>query len=223
MAGRNARTRLRDAALELFGRRGIEATSTRSILAAAGLRNPSAINYHFGSKQGLVEDLVGDLIQGTAPVLQLQAALVEGGRSTTVAEWAAVAVDSAIELISTERGRLLARLWWEYDGVVHPHALEKFLGSGSPIAREWQEAVRVVFPDLPPLVAVTRNMVMLRTLEWMIARRAGRILAEADGKPPAVPVIRADDPDVARRLMLEIAVAILSAPTTLDAQDITVV
>jgi AcrR family transcriptional regulator len=214
---RDAKTRLRDAALELFGRRGIEATSTRSIPAAAGLRNPSAINYHFGSKNGLVENLVGDLVQGTAPVLQLQAALVAGGRSTTVEEWATVAVDSAIDLISTERGRLLARLWWEYDGVVHPHALEAFLGSGSPIAREWQDAVAVVFPDLPRLVAVTRNIVMFRTLEWMIARRAGRMLNE---DPDAM--MRAANEAAARRLMLEIAVAILAAPTELGEQDILV-
>ena len=46
----DARTRLREAALDLFGRQGVAATSTREILAAAGMRNPSAISYHFGSK-----------------------------------------------------------------------------------------------------------------------------------------------------------------------------
>ena len=68
----DVRTRLREVALELFGRQGVRDTSTREILAAAGLRNPSAISYHFGSKAELVDDLVNELIGGTAPVLQRQ-------------------------------------------------------------------------------------------------------------------------------------------------------
>ena len=40
------------AGLDLFGRRGFEATSTREIAAAAGV-NLAAIAYHFGSKDGL--------------------------------------------------------------------------------------------------------------------------------------------------------------------------
>jgi AcrR family transcriptional regulator len=215
MAEPDARTRLREAALELFGRRGIEGTSTRAILAAAGLRNPSAINYHFGSKNQLVEDLVGELIQGTAPVLQRQIALVRGSEPPTIEAWAAIAVDSATDLVSTERGRLLARLWWDYDASSQPSPLESFLSSGSEFAISWQAAVDVVFPDLPHLVAVTRNVVMLRTLEWMIARRAGRIL-----NPGTAPLVRTNELAVARQLMLEIAVGILAAPTELGEDDL---
>jgi AcrR family transcriptional regulator len=216
MADPDARTRLREAALELFGRQGMNTTSTRAILSAAGLRNPSAINYHFGSKAGLVEDLVAELT-AAFPVLELQIGLARGPRVPTVEEWAAIAVDSAIELISTERGRLLARLWWEYDATVHPNALEAFLASGDPTAVAWQEAAATVVPTLPPLLAVTRNVVMLRTLEWMIARRAGRMLTPSAGR-----LMRTEGPGVARQLMLEVAVAIVSAPTELGDGDITV-
>ena len=49
----DTRARLIDAARELFGHRGFAATSVRSIASAAGV-DPSLINHHFGSKQGLL-------------------------------------------------------------------------------------------------------------------------------------------------------------------------
>jgi AcrR family transcriptional regulator len=50
----DAPTRLIGAAIELFGRKGFEATSTRAIARAAGV-NIAGIAYHFGGKQGLYE------------------------------------------------------------------------------------------------------------------------------------------------------------------------
>ena len=142
MAESDARTRLRDAALELFGRFGVQATSTRAILEAAGMRNPSAISYHFGSKAGLIDDLVGEVLADAWPLVQIQIDLAANG-TPSVEEWAGVAADSAAELVSTERGCLLARLLWEYDCVLHPDAFEEFLVSGHPAAIDWQKAIEV--------------------------------------------------------------------------------
>jgi AcrR family transcriptional regulator len=215
MTDADARTRLREAALDLFGRRGVHATSTRAILQAAGLRNPSAINYHFGSKAGLVDDLVAELLVYSAPVMEQQIALASGPEPPSLDAWAGVAVDSAVGLVSTERGCLLARLWWEYDASMHPHAFEAFLASGHPNAIAWQNAVERAFPDLPRLLAVSRNVIMLRTLEWMVTRRANRILSQ--GSPP---MLRAKDEAVVRQIMLEVSVGILAAPSSLGEGDI---
>ncbi|MBL6749006.1 MAG: TetR family transcriptional regulator [Nevskia sp.] len=57
-----ARQRLKDAARRLFALRGFGVT-TREIVAAAGQRNLTAINYHFGSKDGLIDELIADLVQ----------------------------------------------------------------------------------------------------------------------------------------------------------------
>jgi AcrR family transcriptional regulator len=210
MSDADARTRLREAALDLFGRRGVHATSTRAILREAGLRNPSAISYHFGSKAGLVDDLVRELIDYARTAVDEQIALAAAPERPSPEAWARIAVDSAAGLVTTERGCLLARVWWDYDASVHPHAFEAFLASGHPTAIAWQDAVERVFPDLPRLLAVSRNVIMLRTIEWMITRRANRLLLGAEA-----PLLRAKNDAVVRQIMLEAAVGILAAPTAL--------
>lgn len=211
----DARTRIREVALERFGRQGVRDTSTREILKAAGMKNPSAITYHFGSKAQLVEDLVADLVRSEAPVLRRQIELVERSHPPTIEQWAGVAVDSASALISTERGCLLARLWWEYDGYLRPEVLEELLASGTPFTNRWLEAVETTFAEWPRYVALTRNITMFRTLEWMIARRARHLLL---GQPS--PSLQMDDPEQFRRFMFEVAHGILTAPTTLRDSDI---
>src|ERR1700712_3070038 len=133
----DVRTRLREVALDLFGRQGGRETPTRQILNAAGLRNPSAISYHFGSKAELVDDLVKELIAGTAPVLQRQVELARDQGPPRLEAGAGGGGDSALELVSTERGCLPARLWLEDDGYLRPEALEQFLASDNHIATEW--------------------------------------------------------------------------------------
>lgn len=49
--------RLVAAAEGLFAQHGISGTSTRAILRAADQRNESALQYHFGSREGLIEAL----------------------------------------------------------------------------------------------------------------------------------------------------------------------
>src|SRR4051812_45237275 len=48
------RTRILEAAEELFMQHGFEATSMRVLTARAGV-NLAAVNYHFGSKHALIE------------------------------------------------------------------------------------------------------------------------------------------------------------------------
>src|ERR687896_950954 len=48
------RTRILDAAEELFMQHGFEGTSMRLLTAEAGV-NLAAVNYHFGSKHALIE------------------------------------------------------------------------------------------------------------------------------------------------------------------------
>lgn len=55
------RTKILSCALQLFSTRGYEAVGVREIVEAAGLSKPTLYHY-FGSKHGLLEDLVKNLI-----------------------------------------------------------------------------------------------------------------------------------------------------------------
>ena len=49
------RDRLSDAAVQLYGDSSIVAVSLREISAAAGQKNPTALEYHFGDRDGLLK------------------------------------------------------------------------------------------------------------------------------------------------------------------------
>ena len=77
----DTRSRLREVALDLFGRQGIHETSTRQIIKTAGLKNPSAITYYFGSKANLVEDLTREVNGSRYALLQQHVALATAARA----------------------------------------------------------------------------------------------------------------------------------------------
>ena len=54
------RDKIKAAAMRLFSARGIDGVSVRDIVAAAGLRNGASLHYYFGSKEGLLRELVID-------------------------------------------------------------------------------------------------------------------------------------------------------------------
>jgi AcrR family transcriptional regulator len=59
-APEGAQKALIEAALELFGAKGFDATSTRELAARAGV-NVALIAYHFGGKDGLRQAVVGEI------------------------------------------------------------------------------------------------------------------------------------------------------------------
>ncbi len=61
--------KIMDAALKLFSEHGLKGTTIRDIAKIADV-NPSAINYHFGSKENLYKDVIGEMGQ-----VKLQATL----------------------------------------------------------------------------------------------------------------------------------------------------
>ena len=212
IAETDARTRLREAALERFGRHGIQATSTREIIADAGLRNPSAISYYFGSKARLVEELVGEVNHDQSAIIQQQVALARQSPDPAPDQWAEIAVDAAIGLLETERGCLLVRVWAELDAE-HPDAVEEFLGGDHPLAQAWREAVASTFPAIPPLVATARCIVLMRTLQFVTVRRAQRLLHGTARSP----LHRAA---AGRAFLLELSRNILTGPTSLEPGDL---
>ena len=57
------RTRMLEAAIEIFGSRGFEGTTTRMVVERAGTQL-TAISYHFTNKEGLYQAAAGHIAQG---------------------------------------------------------------------------------------------------------------------------------------------------------------
>jgi AcrR family transcriptional regulator len=115
--GDDTPTRILDAAERLFAERGIEAVSVRSILAAAGV-NPALAHYHFGSREGLVAELLRTRI---APVVQeigraLDEVDARGAEATLEDVLRAYFTPSARCVLSRPQfGRLFAQLLYSPD------------------------------------------------------------------------------------------------------------
>lgn len=57
----NTRDALKIAAMRLFADRGVEAVSVRDIILEAGVKNGGSLNYYFGTKEGLITEIVGEI------------------------------------------------------------------------------------------------------------------------------------------------------------------
>lgn len=117
--------RILGAAEELFARHGFEGASLRQLTAAAGV-NLAAVNYHFGSKDRLIEEVFRrrlDQLNG-----RRMAALqkIAGEPDTTIEQVLAAFIVPALELSHDGNGslfmRVLARAFAEHDDT-----LRKFL------------------------------------------------------------------------------------------------
>lgn len=136
----------------LFAERGYGAVSLREILVASGQRNKSAANYHFGSKEGLL-DAVFDYRTGPVDARrrEMLAALDEGGRTNDL------------------RGLL--------EAFVHPIA-ERVSAGGSWYARFVTQVVFIsgIDPFSPQHRAVTRGFVdVVARLRHHLRRLPGEV------------------------------------------------
>lgn len=57
------RDRIKRAARRLFAEHGVEAVSVRDIIAAAAAKNGGSLNYYFGSKDALIEELLTEIFR----------------------------------------------------------------------------------------------------------------------------------------------------------------
>lgn len=81
------RDRIKTVARALFAERGVEAVTVREIVAAAGAKNGGSLNYYFGSKEGLITELLADLFGAASEGwLEHLSALEKSGGAKSVRE-----------------------------------------------------------------------------------------------------------------------------------------
>lgn len=105
-SGPETRDKLIRAAEEVFATKGVDGAQLRDIVALAGQGNPSAVQYHFGSRAGLLDAVMAGRQARTEQVL---APLLEDAGDDLHELIAALVTAEASEL-ATDRGRRCLRI-----------------------------------------------------------------------------------------------------------------
>jgi len=167
------RTRILDAAEELFMLHGFEATSMRQLTAKAGA-NLAAVNYHFGSKDALIEAVFRrrlDLMN-VARIAELDRMEKEAGsRALTPQQIIGAFVGASLRMIEDASGggrnfiRLLGRSY--SDPQKHIRSLIGQLYA--PAMERFKAAFERALPQMPRDELVWRMHFMFGTLAYTLA------------------------------------------------------
>ncbi|MEP5369912.1 TetR family transcriptional regulator, partial [Parvibaculum sp.] len=183
-AGKRGDTRLRlmQAAERLFGERGLHAVTLKEINAAAGQRNESALHYHFGSKQRLVQAILDHRVAAIDAVRAARVEALVAARGTQdLKAVIRVTFEPLTELLDTEEGirfvRFAAQVLNDPDFDLPTVALK----SGFQGISRANALIVAALGDLVPEVAVQRQRLMIEMVLTSLAlwtRRADAMTNE---------------------------------------------
>ena len=167
------RTRILDAAEELFMQHGFEGTSMRQLTARAGV-NLAAVNYHFGSKHALIEALFRRRLDplNAARLAELDHLEAEaGGRALAPAAVIRAFVGVSLRLIEDTKGggrtftRLLGRTYTEPAKSVRALIGQLY----APTMERYKLAFERALPQMSRDELVWRMHFMFGTLAYTLA------------------------------------------------------
>jgi len=159
----DTKSKILDAAEKLFGMNGFEGTSLRDITTEADV-NLAAINYHFQSKDSLIDAIVARRIE---PVNKRRLELLDAAGPNPALEEILAAFMAPVMKVKTDAmvplmGRILSNPDLFVDRV--------FLKHLAPVSRRFSEALSKALPDLPPSEVLWRLhfsvAVMTHTMLW---------------------------------------------------------
>jgi AcrR family transcriptional regulator len=160
----------------LFAERGIHQVRLREINALAGQRNSSALHYHFGSRDGLVEAILSE--HQTAMDVAVRPALDElvvGPGEPTVRAIVAVWVDALVGQLLTESGRDFLRLLPQVLETVNRTVREGAVLRDSAQSARTFALLDTCLADLPTAVRRERLVAYALILTALFADRAALV------------------------------------------------
>ena len=167
------RTRILDVAEELFMQHGFEATSMRLLTSTARV-NLAAVNYHFGSKDALIEALFHRRLDpmNAERIAALDALEQQAGEQPLAAEQIIRAfIGTSLRMIEDARGggrnfiRLLGRAYTE-----PAKQIRALIGQlHAPVMERFKTALARALPQIPLDELVWRMHFMFGTLSYTLA------------------------------------------------------
>jgi AcrR family transcriptional regulator len=167
------RTRILDAAEELFMLHGFEGTSMRLLTSKAGV-NLAAVNYHFGSKDALIEAVFRRRLDpmNAARIAALEKLQAEsGGRPLVPALVIRAFVGESLRMIEDEKSggrnfiRLLGRTYTEPSKEIRSLIGQLY----APAMERYKAAFEHALPQMPREELVWRMYFMFGTLAYTLA------------------------------------------------------
>ncbi|MEU5023225.1 TetR/AcrR family transcriptional regulator [Streptomyces milbemycinicus] len=205
------RDRLLDAAERLFGEHGFAATSLRTVTVAADA-NVAAVNYHFGSKEGLLRAVVERAMAAVngERLCLLEELRASGDRQPTVEELVRAFVMTGARLVerSGERGMSVARFLGQVMSEPDPAIRRLFAAEVGPAEGQYLDALRAALPQLPAAEVAFRFRAMVGLLGLYQSSALG------DLHPGDTAEIVAPAGDDAGRLVTFLTAAFHAPPTT---------
>lgn len=174
----DTRQRLVDSGRVLFSRQGVYSTPLKTVVEAAGQRNPSALHYHFGGRTGLLNAILDS--HNSRIEVERRAMLDTAGAGATLHDLVAAVVLPQAKQLDEVEGRCflsivsqLSDLFdrWE-EGHTPAQALRAFLGIKDLLSA-----------DLPADVRHERVTRFLELVAQALGSRARQINA---GRTPAI-------------------------------------
>jgi AcrR family transcriptional regulator len=211
MAGPETKTRILEAAERLFAERGLASLSLRAVTGAAGV-NLAAVNYHFGSKEGLVRALVRRMFAGVdAERLSRLDALEAAGDAPSVEHLLTAFATPIFTLFETHRAREWGQAWIASRQAERPrHGMPRGvteLEQHGEVTRRYGAALARALPHLPP-----------EELAWRFERATNLLMANQGRSLMAPPGARPRDEErwTERARLITFLAGALRAPATVE-------
>ncbi|MFG2825547.1 TetR/AcrR family transcriptional regulator [Kitasatospora sp. NPDC048365] len=175
--GNTTRDRLLRAGAHQFAAKGVHGAQLRDVVKLAGQSNPSAVQYHFGSRDGLLDAVLRERQERTDRALAERMPQPEG---RALGELVAAVVDAEATELRTGRGRDGLRIAAQVShrsGLrtrePHPHLAD---GGRQRLITE----LEVSLADLPAPVRLERIDLALTLVGTALAERARRLASDEE-------------------------------------------
>jgi AcrR family transcriptional regulator len=181
----STRGKLLEAAECLFAQHGFEGTTLRALTRIAGA-NLAAVNYHFGSKEGLIEEVVRTYLE---PLNRERERLLDeaqqrhGGAPVPIRELVQMFLAPAVRALA-ERHRGLPSLLSRLHHEPHPTVEAMIVAVSQPTVRRYGEAVQRALPHLDASRVLLRGHFMMGAMLFALGQ--GRALMRGL-LPPGAP------------------------------------
>jgi AcrR family transcriptional regulator len=211
LRGEETRQRIILAAAHLFAERGIESVQPGEILEAAGQRNASAVQYYFGSREGLIVAVLQPRDDVRRPVEEARTEMLDrllmAATPPTLEQVVEAWVVPALLSLASRPGRDVLRVGAQVIGHLPPG---QRADQTVPSARRSVALLRKVMGNLPDELKTERIGVAVTLYIGQLAARAEEI---ERGAPPRI------DEDTFRDELISMVSGLLAAPRRVRPDD----